>query len=96
MNGRHEVAAAKTPARLFGLLVLVEWVALAGCAALPVALDVAAGVGFGAAGVVQRRWQTEEIRALREEMQRLREAVEKNGEGKGAAPVAARREEGWW
>lgn len=76
------------------LLVLTEWVALAGCAALPTALDVAAGVGFGAAGVVQRRWQTEELRELREEMKRVRETMEKNGDSRTRA--ATRREEGWW
>lgn len=58
-------------------LALVMWglLATSGCAAAPLAIDAAAGVVFGTAGFVQRRLQTDEIKELKKEVRRLREAL---------------------
>ena len=61
--------------RMTALLVICGAIVSAGCAAAPLALDVAAGVVFGTAGIVQRRAQTEEIREMKEEIRRLRQAM---------------------
>lgn len=57
------------------LLLLWGVMVTAGCAAAPLALDIAAGVAFGTAGVVQRYSQTDEVKKLKEEVRRLREAL---------------------